>query len=484
MVPAMPRSRPIDRGDFQTPAELAERVAALVPEAPASIVEPTCGAGSLLIAALRRFPDADAVGLELDPTHLVACRRALAAAGAGARLRRADFFATDWPALVAGMAEPILVIGNPPWVTNAVLGAAGSTNLPAKSTAHLPAGVDPRTGGSNFDISEWMLWRLASALDGRRAVLAMLCKTQVARRLLRALWSTGPAPSAAELFPIDAAASFGAATDAGLLVLRYGSGAGEPACLVHRQLDRDPDAPRFGLRDGELVSDLDAYDRYGHLATGGPRWRSGIKHDCARVLELTASGGGWHNGLGESVDVEPELVYPLLKSADLDRGDPPTRAVLVPQRRIGDDTEELARTAPRAWRYLQAHGALLDGRKSRVYRDRPRFSIFGVGDYSFAPYKVAISGFYKRFRFRLVGPHHGRPVLVDDTCYFLPFDREDDARAALAAVDSEPARRLLGSLAFWDSKRPITARLLSRLDLSAIAGRDDRPAAAPHPAAG
>jgi hypothetical protein len=43
--------------------------------------------------------------------------------------------------------------------------------------------------------------------------------------------------------------------------------------------------------------------------------------------------------------------------------------------------------------------------------------LFGVGPYTLAPFKVAVSGFYKRPCFTLLCPdEHGRPPIVDDTC--------------------------------------------------------------------
>ena len=46
-------------------------------------------------------------------------------------------------------------------------------------------------------------------------------------------------------------------------------------------------------------------------------WRSGIKHDCSPILELTIKDGVYYNGLGEIVDIEDDLIYPLLKSSDV-----------------------------------------------------------------------------------------------------------------------------------------------------------------------
>jgi hypothetical protein len=179
--------------------------------------------------------------------------------------------------------------------------------------------------------------------------------------------------------------------------------------------------------------------------------------------------GTLRNGLGRRVQIEDELVFPLLKSSHVAHGaSTPELAVIVPQRSLNEDTRELRTRAPRAFRYLRAHRAQLAARKSSIYQGRPEFSVFGVGPYSFAPWKVAISGLYKRCTFTLVGPHGGKPVLLDDTCYFLPFEREADARAAWAALCSPLAQDFFAARIFWDDKRPIRKSLLSQLDLRAL----------------
>jgi hypothetical protein len=124
--------------------------------------------------------------------------------------------------------------------------------------------------------------------------------------------------------------------------------------------------------------------------------------------------------------------------------------------------------------------ALLDARKSSIYDKQPSFAVFGVGSYSFAPWKVAVSGLYKRATFTVVGPHQGRPVVLDDTCYFLPFDDERSARRAALALRSELASDFLAARIFWDAKRPITKGILQALDLRALqadVGQDARASA-------
>ncbi len=55
---------------------------------------------------------------------------------------------------------------------------------------------------------------------------------------------------------------------------------------------------------------------------------------------------------------------------------------------MGESPQTLRASAPRAWAYLERHGARLARRRSSIYKGRPPFSIFGIGDYSFQPWKV------------------------------------------------------------------------------------------------
>jgi hypothetical protein len=95
--------------------------------------------------------------------------------------------------------------------------------------------------------------------------------------------------------------------------------------------------------------------------------------------------------------------------------------------------------------------------------------VFGVGDYSFAPWKVAISGFYKKLTFVPIGPFKGRPTVLDDTSYFLPFETEEQAEFSASLLNSAEAQEFYGAFVFWDSKRPVTVDLLRRLDLRKLA---------------
>jgi hypothetical protein len=228
-----------------------------------------------------------------------------------------------------------------------------------------------------------------------------------------------------------------------------------------------------------------AYNRVKHLvgSTGRARWRSGIKHDCSAVFEFRKEAGGQLvNGLGEVVDLETDYLYRLIKSSDLAarKAVAKRRRVLVPQQRVGQETDSIAEQAPKTWRYLQRHAERLDRRASRVYRDQPRFSIFGVGPYAFAPWKVVVSGFYKTLQFAAIGPMSGRPTVCDDTCYFLPCATAAEAQDLAARLNGPLARDFFSAFVFPDAKRPLTAEILGSLDLLALAAAEGQCGVASH----
>jgi hypothetical protein len=474
------KNRQAEFGDFQTPPALARQVCEVLARRglrPASIIEPTCGTGSFLLAALDRFVDAQrAIGIDINEEHLNRVSRELAHKPYALKvsLKHGDFFEADWPETIHGLPEPTLIIGNLPWVTNAALGSLGSSNLPEKSNFQNHRGLDAMTGKSNFDISEWMTLRLLESCGGRDTTIALLCKTAVARKVLTHAWKTGVKLAESEIYSISALDHFGVSVEACLFVCRVSFSTSYDASL-YPSLEANAAASAIGYRDHRIIADTSRFERWKHLALPGTsvthRWRSGIKHDCAPVLELKRVGSAFVNGLGETFDLEEAYVYPMLKSSDIanPKADASTKWMLVTQCSVGDDTHVIKHSAPRTWKYLLNHAGLLDGRASAIYKGRPRFAIFGVGQYSFAPWKVAISGFYKTLNFRAVGPVRDKPVVLDDTGYFLPCENEEEARTVAVLLNGEVAQEFFRAFVFWDAKRPITADLLQRLDLSALA---------------
>jgi hypothetical protein len=140
----------------------------------------------------------------------------------------------------------------------------------------------------------------------------------------------------------------------------------------------------------------------------------------------------------------------------------------VTQRYVGEPTEYIRDSAPKTWNYLIKYESYLDSRKSKIYKKHPRFSIFGVGAYTFKPWKIAICGLYKKLDFRLIGKIENKSAIFDDTVYFLSFDEESVARKTFELLTSPTAINFYSSLIFWDEKRPIKSSILNSLNLAAL----------------
>jgi len=470
-------------GDFRTPRGLAATAVQLLNRLaidPKSILEPTCGAGAFISAAAAAFPNAQSiVGYDINNDYLVSAAANMTDGGNRVVLCHGDFFKVDWLQVVTRDSGPWLIVGNPPWVTSAELGSIESNNLPVKSNWHGRTGIEAITGKSNFDISEWMLFRYLDWLEGKKGTIAVLCKTAVARKVLVYIWKKKLPLRSARIFKIDAQAHFGAAVDACFFVLELEPNIHAQSCDVFDSLNAERPTHTAGFHDGHLINDVPVFNRYRHLL--GPErhyvWRSGVKHDCSKVMELMRTPNGMQNGLGETVALEDALTYPFLKSSDIGNGRIGSRGLMiVTQKLVGADTGNIKHEAPRAWEYLQRHASLLDKRGSVIYRNKPVFSVFGVGPYTFSPWKIAISGFYKRLLFVKIGPLNGRPMVFDDTIYFLPCWSKEEADFLAELLDAEPARAFLQSMINWDEKRPITVEILKRLDLRKVAellGKED-----------
>ncbi len=477
-----------DLGDFQTPPELVAAVLETlgpIGEQWPRVLEPTCGRGHFLAGLLALgSPPREIRGVEIQPEHCRAAEAMLQEQGeTGSRVAVvcADVFRLDLARdLNWRGGGPLLVVGNPPWVTAAALTRLKASTIAPRSNVKRLRGLEARTGSSNFDLAESIWLKLAIELADESPTIAMLCKTSVARALLQFAHAESLPLRDASIRRIDAARWFGASVDACLFRATIATGASGAPIPVYRGLEpAEVPASMIGFASGRLIADCAAYRQWSFVEGIGPRpWRQGIKHDAAAVMELAVEPdtGRLRNGRGETVDVETEYVFPMVKGADLKRpaSEWPDRGLIVTQRRIGEKTDPIEAEAPRLWAYLGANGEQLDGRRSSIYRNQPRFAIFGVGSYSFAPYKLAISGLHKTPRFRVVGPRRGRPTMLDDTAYFLPCDSAVEA-VALASLANHPAALgFLAASSFAEAKRPITKALLQRLNLAAVLGRSHR----------
>ncbi len=469
-------------GDFQTPFSLARKVVQVLNRnhdiVPDHVIEPTCGKGAFVLASAEGFKGSKIHGYEINPNYVDVANNEIRTKNleVSAEVKKADFFDVEWEKEISYMHGKLLVIGNPPWVTSSELGLLNSTNLPDKTNFQKRKGIEAITGSGNFDISEWMLLRHVSWFANRDGAIAFLCKTSVARKVMRQVRQSPEHRFFGHIYPIDAKAFFGASVEACLFVLTTESGNAD--CEVYESLESTTPSHVIGERDGWIVSDVDIYKKWRNLRGQDPAyiWRSGVKHDCSKVMELKKTEKGYINGFGEKLDLEDTYIYPLLKSSDVgnSRVESCRKLVIITQKNVGADTSKIKENAPQTWDYLVRHGQYLDKRKSSIYKGKPRFSIFGIGQYSFSDWKIAVSGLYKRLEFNIVSPINGKPVLFDDTVNFISMNSEEEARFIYALITSQPATDFLSSLIFWDEKRPITTKVLRGVSIEEIAKEVDQ----------
>ena len=207
------------------------------------------------------------------------------------RLIGADFFDMDWKHLIAELPEPVLLLGNPPWVTNSHLATLGSQNLPVKSNFQNRNGLDAITGKANFDISEWMLIRLMEAMIGRLGRSPCCCKSAVARKVLCHAWKNSLPVEKSAVYPrIDAAMHFNASVDAVLLVTHFRPSADGRVAAVHPQLNDSSTETTIGHEDGLLLSNVVAYRRWRHLT--GKEWKISGTRASSMIAQRSWSCGG------------------------------------------------------------------------------------------------------------------------------------------------------------------------------------------------
>ena len=470
-------------GDFQTNMELANTIVkqlitnGVLPE---TLIEPTCGKGNFIIASLNNFPGLKSVyGIEIYKPYIWETKFRILDFYLNRTVNdipeihiiQCSIFNFDFRQIATGhAAESILIIGNPPWVTNAKLSSLNSDNIPDKSNFKNHVGLDAITGKGNFDIAECITLMIFDSFQNSKGDFAFLVKNSVIKNIVfdqkKNKYRIGPLTK----YDIDSKKEFNVSVEAAILLCKLNI----TPCFDCCEIDfyKQEKLKKFGWVGDKFVSNIDCYNDSKAIDNGCPfEWRQGLKHDCSSIMELDKVNGHYINGNKELVILEDNLVYALLKSSDLKNAAVNTtrKYTIVTQKKVGQETNYIKFDYPKTYNYLQGHQEIFEARKSSIYKNKPLFSIFGIGDYSFKPYKVAISGFYKTFHFTLILPLAGKPVMLDDTCYFLGFDNIEFAAYTTILLNSSLTKHFLEAITFPDAKRTFTKDVLMRIDLYTLA---------------
>lgn len=468
-----------DLGDFQTPIEFAEDICQFISKQlkkPTILLEPTCGRGNFVIAALKNIDSIKYVYcIELQSSYEWEFKiNLMVFLKSQQRHIEIEYFQEDIfkhqfsnTFLKNSEENEILILGNPPWVTNSALEKINSTNIPIKSNFKDFSGIDAITGKSNFDIAEFIITHLLSNFHHLNGHIVMLCKNTVIRNLMKIFpkmeINVGEIKqirfNVQKIFNINANASIFMAT------LNHSS---NYSCQVINFHSKKKEKI-YGWYNGKFVANITKYKIVKEMEGKFPfEWRQGLKHDLSRIMVLKYEKDNQYlNGLKQNIQLEDNLIYPFLKSSDLSSKivSKSRFHTIVTQEKVGADTSYIQTDYPKIWTYLTQNLENFQNRKSSIYKNKPNFSIFGIGKYSFAKYKIGVAGLYKNLNFALILPINDKSVMLDDTCYLIPFDQKTEAIITWTYLNRIEVKNFMESITFEDTKRPYTKEKLMRINL-------------------
>lgn len=151
--------------------------------------------------------------------------------------------------------------------------------------------------------------------------------------------------------------------------------------------------------------------------------------------------------------IEQELVYPLLRGMDVNRWNAkPEISIIMPHKpgmRLKAIPErEMQTNYPKTWGYLKKFEGTL--RTSGIFRrffktSDPFYSLFNVGDYTFAPAKVVWREVSNDLQCAVVGASDGLPIIPDHTLTMLETSSLREAHYICGVLNSAPARLVVRS---------------------------------------
>lgn len=485
----VPRSQRHGAGEYYTPAWLVEHV---LDRAGLSIgdrlIDPMCGAGVFLIAAIARLRRAEPGltasevvrrihGMDVSPTAVLMARVGYLIALGRPVDRHITIPVTIGDAILSPPMKDQdrfdVVAGNPPWIGWESLAPEyrAATKGLWQRYGLFPdggAGMQAMLGRGRKDLSMLATYAAADRLLKRGGRLSFV--------IAQSVFKSVGGGAGFRRFRLDDGTSLGVTWVDDFGARRVFVGAASRAAsitLIKGEPTRYPVPFTVWGRDGRkteagcaepvdpadpssawLTGAREEIDRVRRaLGASSYRARAGAYTGGANgVYWLRAAGAGAFANMNESgkrrtpsveARLEADLVFPLLRASEVTRFDArPSAFILLPQdpeRRRGIDETAMASRYPRALEYLLSFKDLLAARRDRGTRSlidagAPFYTVFSVTTDTMAEWKVVWPRIASRVAAAVVGPRDGRPIIPQETCTFIACrGREADSEAAFLA---------------------------------------------------
>jgi type I restriction-modification system DNA methylase subunit len=154
--------------------------------------------------------------------------------------------------------------------------------------------------------------------------------------------------------------------------------------------------------------------------------------------------------------IEPDLLYPLLRGRDVKRwkAEPSAYIIMVQDfiKRRGIDENEMKTKYPKTYLYLKRFENVLRNRAAfkryftkrdksgRIVETSPFYSMFDVGEYTFAPYRVVWRYIATDFICSVITFKDGKPIIPNEKLMLIACDNESEAHYLCGLCNSSPLR--------------------------------------------
>ncbi len=176
--------------------------------------------------------------------------------------------------------------------------------------------------------------------------------------------------------------------------------------------------------------------------------------------------------------IEGELVYPLIRGADVGRWEGrPSLSILLthkPGERLRAIPEaEMESTYPKVHSYLKRFEGSLKRRpafKRYFKEDSPFYSIFNIGDYTFAEWKVVWREQARGLTAAVIGPFEEKVTVPDHKLMMVETGSKQEADYLAAVLNSSPSRLAVAAYAV---EIAIDTHVLSNIAIPRFDARND-----------